>query len=237
MVLREMELLYHEYGVREFHIIDDMFNFTKQRVLDFCRGIRERGWEISYTFPNGLRLNHLDLETLRSMKDTGAYAFNVGIESGSQRILDLMKKNLTLELIEEKVNLIVAAGLEPCGFFIIGFPGETRAEINATIRFARQLKLKRAHFSNFLPLPGTEMTRQLLDNREIAKPAWEELFYARVPYSPVGISRRQLKALQRKAYLWFHLRPRVLWGILREIKSVNHLKLTLKRIWDYLFRR
>jgi anaerobic magnesium-protoporphyrin IX monomethyl ester cyclase len=214
-----------------------MFNFTKQRVLDFCRGIRERGLEISYTFPNGLRLNHLDLETLRLMKETGAYSFNVGIESGSQRILDVMKKNLTLELIEEKVNLIVEAGLEPCGFFIIGFPAETREDIGATIRFARRLKLKRAHFSNFLPLPGTETTRLLLENREIAKPVWEELFYARVPYAPPGISRRQLKRLQRKAYLSFHLRPRILWGILAEIKSVNHLKLTLKRVWDYLFRR
>ena len=237
LVLQEMELLYHEYGVREFHLIDDMFNFDKQRVMDFCHGIRERGLEISYTFPNGLRLNHLDLETLRTMKDTGAYSFNVGIESGSQRILDLMKKNLTLEFIEEKVNLIVAAGLEPCGFFIIGFPGETLEDIEATIRFAKRLKLKRAHFSNFLPLPGTGATRQLLENREIEKPVWEELFYARVPYAPQGITKRQLKALQRRAYLSFHLRPRILWGILAEIKSVNHLKLTLKRIWDYLFRR
>jgi anaerobic magnesium-protoporphyrin IX monomethyl ester cyclase len=236
MVLKEMQLLYNKYGVREFHIIDDMFNFHSQRVSDFCNGIREYRLDISYTFPNGLRLNHLDLETLRMMKNTGAYSFNVGIESGSQRILDLLKKNLTLELIEKKVNLIVEAGLEPCGFFIIGFPGEAVEDIKATIKFAKKLKLKRAHFSNFLPLPGTESTRRLIENNEIQKPVWGDLFYSKVPFTPGGISKRKLKSLQRRAYLSFHLRPSILWRMVVEIKSMNHLKLTLKRIWDYLFR-
>lgn len=237
MVLQEMQMLYNEYGVREFHIIDDMFNFRKQRVSAFCNGVRDHRLDISYTFPNGLRLNHLDLETLRMMRDTGASSFNVGIESGSQRILDMMKKNLTLELIEEKVNLVVETGLEPCGFFIIGYPGETIEDIKATIKFAKRLKLKRAHFSNFLPLPGTEATRQLIENKEIEKPVWEDLFYSKVPYAPAGISKRKLKSLQRRAYLSFHFRPSILFRMLLEIKSMNHLKLTLKRIWDYLFRR
>lgn len=237
MVLREMSMLYSQYGVGEFHIIDDMFNFHKQRVRDFCKGIQEHKLDISYTFPNGLRLDHLDLEMLQMMKETGAYAFNVGIESGSQRILDMMKKNLTLEFIEEKVNLIVEAGLDPCGFFIIGFPGETAADIKATIAFAKRLKLKRAHFSNFLPLPGTEATRRLLEAGEIEKTDWESLFYAKVPYAPRGISKKQLKAWQRRAYLSFHLRPSILFKMLWEIKSFNHFKLTLKRARDYLFKR
>lgn len=237
MVLKEMRLLYDDYGVREFHIIDDMFNFDKQRVMDFCNGIREQGMEISYTFPNGLRLNHLDREMLGIMKETGAYAFNVGIESGSQRILDRMKKNLTLELIEEKVNLIVETGLEPCGFFIIGFPGETIEDIKATIAFARRLKLKRAHYSNFLPLPGAEATRELLENNELEKLDWENLFYSKVPYAPKGMSKGELKAWQRRAYLSFYLRPVIFFKMVSEIKSWNHFRMTIKRIWDYLFRR
>jgi radical SAM superfamily enzyme YgiQ (UPF0313 family) len=237
MVLEEMRLLYYDYGVREFHIIDDMFNFKKQRVMEFCLGIRQHNLDIAYTFPNGLRLNLLDREMLQMMKETGAYAFNVGIESGSQRILDKMKKNLTLELIEEKVNLIREAGLDPCGFFITGFPGETKDEIKASIRFAKKLKLKRAHFSNFLPLPGTEATRLLVENKEIDRPARDNLFYSKVPYAPAGITKKKLKALQRRAYLTFYLRPGILFKLLLDIKSFNHFKLTLKRVWDYLFKR
>jgi radical SAM superfamily enzyme YgiQ (UPF0313 family) len=236
-VMDEMVMLYNDYGVREFHIIDDMFNFYKNRVIEFCQGIKDRNLDISYTFPNGLRLNQLDRETLQMMKDTGAYAFTVGIESGSQRILNTMKKGLTLELIEEKVNLINAVGLEPSGFFIIGYPGETVDDINATIQFAKRLKLKRAHFSNFLPLPGTEATKRLVENKEIEKPDWGTLFYSKVSYTPRGITRKQLKQLQRRAFLEFHLRPHILFRILLEIKSAKQLKMIIVRATDYLFKK
>lgn len=236
-VLDEMVMLYHDFGVREFHIIDDMFNYYKKRVLEFCQGIKEKKLNISYTFPNGLRLNQLDEQILHMMKDTGAYAFTVGIESGSQRILNAMNKSLTLDLIEEKVNLINSAGLEPSGFFIIGYPGETIDDIEATIRFAKKLKLKRAHFSNFLPLPGTPETKKLIESGEIEQPDWSLLFYSKVPYAPKGITRKQLKQLQRKAFLGFYLRPHILLKLFSEIKSINHFKMILIRAIDYLFKK
>lgn len=234
-VMEEIGMLYRNFGVREFHIIDDMFNFYKDRVFKFCQGIKDRNLEISYTFPNGLRLNQLDKEMLQMMKATGAYAFTVGIESGSQRILDSMKKNLTLKLIEEKINLICSVGLEPSGFFIIGYPGETIDDIKATIRFAKKLKIKRAHFSNFLPLPGTEITKKLIESGKISQPNWSTLFYSKVPYAPNGIIKNELKGLQRRAFLEFYLRPRILLKMLSEIKSLKHLKMIFSRVIDYLF--
>jgi radical SAM superfamily enzyme YgiQ (UPF0313 family) len=236
-VLDEMVMLYKDYGVREYHIIDDMFNFHKNRVFEFCQGIKDRNLDISYTFPNGLRLNQLDRESLQMMKDTGAYAFPVGIESGSQRILDSMKKSLTLECIEEKVNLINSVGLEPNGFFIIGYPGETIDDIKATIRFAKRLKLRRVHFSNFLPLPGTEATKKLVESNEIEKPDWGTLFYSKVAYAPRGITKEQLKRLQRRAFLEFYLRPHILFRMLLEIKSISQLRMIIMRAIDYLFRK
>lgn len=235
-VLDEMQMLYSDYGIREFHIIDDMFNLYKNRVLEFCDGILARKLNITYTFPNGLRLNTLERETLNAMKATGAYAFTVGIESGSERILNHMKKGLNLKMIEEKINLIDEAGLEASGFFIVGYPAETRADIEKTIAFAKKLKLKRAHFSNFLPLPGTEATMRLLEEGEIDKLDFEAMFYSKVPYSPKGITKRELKRLQRRAFLSFHLRPKILLKMVSEIKSKNHLKSIIKRAWDYLFR-
>ncbi|MDR3603719.1 MAG: radical SAM protein [Syntrophaceae bacterium] len=234
-VLSEMELLYVKYGVREFHFIDDMFNASKKRVVEFCQKLAEKNWDISYTFPNGLRLNTLDKESLTWMKKTGAYAFTVGIESGSQRILDAMNKKLTLELIREKVNLIAEVGIEPSGFFLIGFPGETKVDMEKTLAFAKSLPLKRAHFSNFLPLPGTEATARLIESGEISEPNWEDLAYSHTPYSPEGITKNELKAFQRRAFLEFHLRPKILFKMLGEIKSFHHLKSILVRAKDYLF--
>lgn len=236
-VFAEMELLRSTYGVKEFHFIDDMFNMSKKRVMDFCRTLESKNWNISYSFPNGLRLNSLDREMLTAMKKTGAYAFTVGIESGSQRVLDLMNKHLTLDLIEEKVNLIHEVGLEPSGFFLLGFPGETKEEMRMTLDLAKSLPLKRAHFSNFLPLPGTEATNRLLESGEIQDPDWTTLSYAKVPYVPREMTREELKAFQRRAFLEFHLRPKILAKLVSEIKSPFHLLSIIRRARDYLFSR
>lgn len=236
-VLKEMDVLIHKFGVREFHIIDDMFNFIEGRVFEFCEGIKDRKWDISYTFPNGLRLNQLNREMLIAMKETGLYSFTVGIESGSERVLKEMHKGLTLEQIEKKVDLINEVGLEPSGFFIVGYPTETVQDIRATINFAKKLKIKRAHFSNFLPLPGTPSTKKLIEKGEINKVDWSDLFYSKVPYSPQGIKKGQLKRLQRSAFLEFYLRPQVLFKFLLEIKTIGHFKSIMKRAVDYLFYR
>ncbi len=234
-VFAEMQLLRDRYGVKEFHFVDDMFNASRNRVRQFCEILESKHWEISYTFPNGLRLNTLDAEMLSSMKKTGAYAFTVGIESGSQRILDAMNKKLTVEMIREKVTLVKNAGLEPSGFFLLGFPGETKQDMEMTLQLAKSLPLKRAHFSNFLPLPGTEATRKLIESGEIELPDWNELTYSKVPYAPRGVTKSELKAFQRRAFLEFHLRPRILLKMLTEIRSPFHLWSIVRRARDYLF--
>jgi anaerobic magnesium-protoporphyrin IX monomethyl ester cyclase len=234
-VFSEMQFLRDHYGVKEFHFVDDMFNASRSRVRAFCNTLESKKWDISYTFPNGLRLNTLDADMLSRMKKTGAYAFTVGIESGSQRILDAMNKKLTVEMIREKVNLVKAAGLEPSGFFLLGFPGETKEDMEMTLRLAKSLPLKRAHFSNFLPLPGTEATRKLIESGEIVLPDWNELAYSKVPYAPRGMTKNELKAFQRRAFLEFHLRPRILFKMLSEIRSPFHLWSIIKRAKDYLF--
>lgn len=234
-VFGEMDMLRTQYGVKEFHFVDDMFNASKSRVLEFCATLKGKNWGISYTFPNGLRLNTIDEEMLVAMKESGAYAFTVGIESGSPRILAAMNKKLTVDMIREKVNLISKTGLEPSGFFLIGFPGETREDMRMTLDFAKSLPIKRAHFSNFLPLPGTEATRKLMESGELQTIPWGELAYASVPYAPQGITKEELKAFQRRAFLEFHMRPKILLRMLKEIRSMNHLWSILKRARDYLF--
>lgn len=235
-VFAEMDMLRTRYGVKEFHFVDDMFNASKSRVLEFCSALKDKNWGINYTFPNGLRLNTIDEEMLVAMKESGAYAFTVGIESGSPRILAAMNKKLTVDMIREKINLISKTGLEPSGFFLIGFPGETKKDMRMTLDFAKSLPIKRAHFSNFLPLPGTEATRMLMERGELQTIPWGELAYSSVPYAPEGITKEELKAFQRRAFLEFHLRPKILLRLLKEIRSVNHLGSILKRARDYLFQ-
>ncbi len=236
-VLEEIEMLYNDYGVREIHIIDDNFTFKRERAIKFCNEIINRNLNISLTFPNGVRLDTLDEELLRLLKKAGCYSITLGIESGSQRILNDMKKSLKLKMIEEKVALINKVGIDIMAFFIVGYPSETRETILETIEFAKRLKIKRAHFSTFLPLPNTEATQMLLRDGVINGINYDTLFYTKAPLPPKGMSSEELKALQKKAFLEFYMRPHIIAGMIKEVRSPTHLKMLMKRAWDYAFKR
>ena len=102
IVLKEMDLLYNQYGVREFQIIDDNFTSKKALSLGVCKGIMERGWDIGLSFPNGVRLSTLDEEILQLLEKAGCYSLGLGIESGSPRTLKNMKKAQSIEEIKGK---------------------------------------------------------------------------------------------------------------------------------------
>jgi radical SAM superfamily enzyme YgiQ (UPF0313 family) len=234
-VINEIEYLTSRHRVKEFHILDDNFTVSKKRVLEFCKRIKEKKLKIDIAFPNGVRLDSIDDEILRALKEIGTYSITAGIESGSQRILDHMKKKLTLDLIREKISLIKRLGFNVSSFFIIGYPQETKKDITDTIRFARELPIDIAHFSCFLPLPGTEITKDLLNSGRLKNINYEELFYSKAPFSPEGITQKELKNFQKKAFLLFYLRPRILFGMILRLKSFRHFRSILKRAKDYIF--
>jgi radical SAM superfamily enzyme YgiQ (UPF0313 family) len=237
-VLEEIELLYNKYGIREIHIEDDNFTLNKVFVKEFCNELLERNLDISWACPNGIRLDTLDEEMLDLMKKSGLYVVSVGIESGSARILEAMQKRLTKEKIQDKINLINKAGLEVIGFFIIGYPDETREDILETFKFAESLNLKRANYMIFHPYPGTPITRKLIARGELNlnEQDWEKYILADVVYSPPGISRKQLKNLRRLGFYRFYLRPKILFKLLCEIKSPKHFYIVFKRIFKWLIK-
>lgn len=237
LVLEEIELLWRRYGVREIHVVDDNFTADRSRVEEFCAGLAARCPGIAFTFPNGVRLDTLDAGLLRLLKSAGCYSLILGIESGSDRVLRLMRKGLTTEQIRRGAALVRDAGIEVGGFFILGFPGETRAEMEETIRFSRTLGLTAAHFSNFIPLPGTEAHRALQERGELGPLDWSRLFYADTPYVPPGMTARELKGLQRRAYLGFYLRPAILWGLRRRVRTLSQVRAIARRLGDYLLPR
>jgi anaerobic magnesium-protoporphyrin IX monomethyl ester cyclase len=236
-VVREIEFLKQQYGVKEIHILDDNFTFKTEHVREFCHLVIEKGLNLSFSCPNGVRLDALDKETLILMKKAGWYLVTVGVESGSQRILNAMKKGLTLEKIKEQVSLIKNVGLETYGFFMIGYPGETKEDIEATIRFAKELDLDWAFFGNFIPLPGTETYRQLAENGELASIDWDNLYVGgAVVYSPQGISPQELKKLQRQAFLQFYCRAEMMVNFISKLR-VSNLKIMIKRAMFMLLPR
>lgn len=235
-VINEIKMLYHEYGIREFHIIDDNFTLDKEYAKGFLNQLERLNLDISWALPNGIRMENLDIEFLHQMKRTGLYLISLGIESGSDRVLELMKKSLRVDKIKKMVKLINDSGLDVAGFFILGFPGENKSEIEKTIKLSLDLNLIRANFFTYLPFPGTESYLKLKEAGELSRVNWDKFYFSKAAYSPKGITQKELRWLQKNAFLMFYLRPKILLKNLLCIKSFNHFKFLLKRFSNWVLK-
>ena len=157
-VLEEMELLYEKYKVRHFGIVDDNFNISKKRTIEICKGIIERGLEVTLRADSGTYLSSIDKETLSIMKRAGFHELYFGIESGNERILkDVIGKKINLEQVKEVARLCKDLGIVSGGFFMIGIPGETKETMEETVKFALDSKLDRIRLYTCQPFPGSKL--------------------------------------------------------------------------------
>jgi radical SAM superfamily enzyme YgiQ (UPF0313 family) len=211
-ITEEIRFFIKNYKTKTFVLPDENFTLLRDFVIEFCESILKEGFKLKFIFPNGVRLDTLDRELLILMKRAGfGPEIAVGIESGSDRVLKLMKKNLNKEKIKEKVALLNEMGFKTIGYFILGFPGETEEEIKETINFALKLKLYKAGFTPFLPLPGTEAYNYLMDNNQLPRDFdFSLLDTDSVTYAPLNMTTGQLDAWRKKAILRFNLRPYIL---------------------------
>ena len=230
-VLKEMELLYDKYGIREFQIIDDNFTSKKELTLGVCKGILERGWDISLSFPNGVRLSTLDEEILHLLEKAGCYSLGLGIESGSMRTLKNMRKAQSVDEIKEKVNLIHrVTKIRTTGFFIIGYPTEEKEDIMQTIALSKELPIDRAQFTICLPVPGSEMTEEMIKAGKLKDVEFSDISFQNIVHVPENMTMAELRKYRTKAYAEFYLRPRIIFGLLSEIQSFEHVKFIFRRI-------
>ena len=154
-IVEEVELLHRSYGVNGFFFNDDTFVLDSERVLKFCQLLKSKGLRVVWDC-NG-RVNLMTKDLLEAMYDAGCRGIAYGIESGNQRILDSIKKKITLEEIRKVVKWTRDAGIRVTGYFMLGLIGETKADIQQTLAFARELDLDHYGFSTVTPLPGTEL--------------------------------------------------------------------------------
>jgi len=238
-VLEEIRILYQKYKVKELSILDDIFALDRKRVEEICRLLINEKMDLIWTLPNGIRVDSLDLDLLRLMKKAGCYEVCVGIESCSDKILKDMKKSLTVEIIKEKVPLIAKAGIRATGFFILGYPTETVEDINKTIKISKKLGLHRARFFLFQPLPGSEISNYLVEQKMMPEDMeWEKFDYSKVNVLPPKIRDKEtLQKLQRNAILGFYLRPHILIRYIWDNLTIDQLKELASMIKIYILHK
>ncbi len=231
-ILEEINLLERDYGVRTFTFVDDNFTWDRERAVELFEALARREPRITFTFPNGVRVDSFDEELLRLMERAGCYLLALGIESGVDETLKRMNKKQTTAMVRDAVNLIRrTTSIRVTGFFILGYPGETISDVKKTIKFAVNLPIHHPHFCLYIPIPGTPVTEELraqglLDGDAIDL---ETFTPDRVTLPLPGLSAKKLLRLHQYAYIRFYMKPWRIIHLMGQFKSPGHARLIWRR--------
>lgn len=231
LIIDEIKLLKKQYGVRELQFIDDNLTASKPHIMSLCESMLSNDLAMPWSCPNGVRADMLDEEIITAMKAAGCYSLSIGLEAGTQLGLERMKKRLNLEQAINVIHLIARKKLEVNGFFVIGYPGETRQNIRDTINLAKTLPLTRAHFMLFTPLPGCEVFERISQGNNGIR---YDSSFARVSYVPEGFTPRQLKWWHRRAMISFYGRLKKAGQLMSDVNSPEKAFFFFRRIWHWL---
>jgi radical SAM superfamily enzyme YgiQ (UPF0313 family) len=235
-IMGELRLLTTKHGVREIVFFDSNCAHRQGPLREVCKRIIDEGIDITWCAPVGIRLDSIDEELVGLMKRSGCFQVNVGIESGSLRILEMMRKSVTPDLAREKVKLLRAGGIEVVGLFMIGFPGETAEEIQQTVSLAMELPLTGASFSILCPLPGTDIYDEVYGDRAMGIEDLDSLDFINYRNTLSEVSAEELREIQKRAYLKFHLRPHVIKCFLRNLNSLDKIRFLASKIYRNAFK-
>lgn len=215
-VIREIEFLYEHYGVDEFQIVDDIFNLHKPRLKAiFEEVIRRWPGKLKFTFPNGVRADILDAECIELMCKAGTYWCSIAIETVTPRLQRLIEKHLDIDKAGWVISEFNKQKCGVTGFFMLGFPTETPAEIQTTIDYALKSDLTIAHFFHVNPQPGTPIY-PLAESENAqalqARLADEGTYTVATPWYERAHGYPLQKVI-RTANLRFFLHPQRMWRI------------------------
>ena len=231
-VVEEIAYYRRRFGIREIAFYDDVFTLDRSRAYAIADEIIKRGLRIYWTCET--RVNLVDKELLRHMKQAGCYSIAYGIESGSEEIIDTLNKDITLEEAKEAVRLSREVGLRTIGYFMIGSPGESPETIQQTIQFAKKLKLDFAQFSITTPFPGAKLYNLYLNSRKSDNIPWDNFLYTDTGkrVTPVFesslLNRDDIQYWIKRAYREFYMRPSYLWQQIRHTSSIGDLRVGIK---------
>lgn len=223
-VVDELEELVDKYGLTDVAFLDDIFMLNKKRAVLIADEIRARNIDVGFVASS--RVNTVDKSLLESLKNVGMKTLYCGVESGSQRVLDLMKKGITLQQARDAFKTAKDVGVDIIGSFILGYPGETAKEMDETINFSIELDPDYSQYSILTPFPGTPIHSQLDHGNLLSTNDWDDYTVLKsvINYEKLGLSKRLVEMKLAKAYLKFYTRPRYL------IKHRNMFKVLIQTI-------
>ncbi|MEW6202188.1 MAG: radical SAM protein [bacterium] len=233
-VAEEIKRNISDFKIDQIVIIDESFTINRQRTYEFCEQLLNAGIPKKIGWVCASRVDLVDQEILKRMKEAGCELIVYGIESGNQDILNKIKKNARLETAIEAIRLTKQAGIKTFASFIFGLPYETKQTIQDTINFAMKIDPDLVSFSKLTPFPGTavaEMAKKGVGGLKLLTNDYTR--YGRTIGVALELEQLPLKELDkyhRLAYLRFYMRPSKFYGFF----LIADIMLVLLMIWHTL---
>jgi len=229
-VVEEMRIL-KSRGINEIEFLDDTFTLNRKRVEKICDLIKREKLDISWSCSS--RVNTINREMAEKMKSVGCHTVYMGVESGTERILKIISKGITLKEAEKAVKMVKEVGLNSVCSFVLGIPGETIETMKKTINFAKKLNPTFAQFTLATPYPGTRLFEIAKEKGSLLTKDWSRYTTLDPVMKIPGIAAKELKSMLTKAYIKFYFTPR---KILEQLKDgrFSIIKKAFSAAYEYM---
>lgn len=221
-IVDEIKECVEKYNIRNFLFWSDIFNIDKPWTMDLCQKIIDSGLKI--TWSANTRADTADFEMAQKMYESGCRLVSIGVESGSQFILDKIGKRITLNQIRETVKIFKKAKIRIYNYFVIGLPWDDEDSIEDTIEFAIELNSDFISFYTATPLPGSRFFNYALENNLFDKETSFENAYFYPAVNTHSLSKERIFELHKQAIRRFYLRPLYIMKMLTRIRSLTEVK-------------
>lgn len=234
-IVAEIKECVEKYNIKNFLFWSDIFNIDKDWTMKLCQAIIDSGLKI--TWSANTRADTADLEMAEMMYKSGCRLVSIGVESGSQYMLEKMGKHITLDDVRRTVKVFKKAKIRIYNYFVIGLPWETEETVEETIKFAIELDSDFISFYTATPLPGSRFYDYAEENNLFDKETSFENAYYYPAVNTHHLTRERVFELHKSAIKRFYLRPLYILKMLSRIRSFEEVKNYFTAGMNVLFRK
>jgi radical SAM superfamily enzyme YgiQ (UPF0313 family) len=237
-IVGEIKECVEKHSITNFLFWSDIFNIDRQWVIDLCNEIINSGLKI--TWGSNTRADTADLEMANLMYKAGCRLVSIGVESGSQEMLNKMGKKTNLTQIKNTIKIFKKAKIKIYNYFVLGLPWETEETAEATIKFAIELNSDFVNFYTAAAFPGSRFYDYVLENNLFETQNNDELYKSAYYYPTVKshvLSKDRIFQLHKQAIKRFYLRPAYILRMLAGIRSFYQLKNYFEAGMSVLFKK
>lgn len=236
-IVSDIEYLITEFGIEWVEFVDEIFTLSEDNIRDLCIKILER--KLNFSWGCGTRADLLDEELISLMKSAGCRKIGFGVETGVERIRELIHKKIPNKTYIDIIALCRKYGIITQTCFILGHPTETMDDMKKSIQFAKKIKSNFPRFGRMLPIPGSELFEMAKSKNEVSPDIWRQYMLGNSPlpvYTPAGVNSHKVDQLLKRS--WFiYISPSNLANNLFLFINFYYLKVLIRTIRDYSFRK